>query len=41
MVPVPVVVEESKYIGQVREDIANSLNNHFLGNEWLTFKFWE
>lgn len=38
---IELVIEESKYIGKVREDIASSLNNHFLGNEWLTFKFWE
>lgn len=35
------IMEESKFIGKVREDVATSLNNHFLGDEWLSFKFWE
>ena len=37
---IELIVEESKYIGKVREDVANSLKNHFLGNEWLDLNFW-
>lgn len=37
---IDLVVEESKYIGKVREDVANGLKNHFLGNEWLNINFW-
>lgn len=38
---IDLIVEESKYIGQIREDVATSLNNHFLGNEWLNLSFWK
>lgn len=38
---IDLIVEESKYIGKVREDVATSLNSHFLGNEWLTLDFWK
>ncbi len=37
---IQLIVEESKYIGKVRKDVANSLNSHFLGNEWLNLNFW-
>jgi len=35
------IMEESKFIGKIREDVATSLDNHFLGDEWLSLKFWE
>ena len=37
---IELIVEEAKYIGKVREDVANGLKNHFLGNEWLDLNFW-
>jgi hypothetical protein len=37
---IELVVEEAKYIGKVREDVANGLKNHFLGDEWLDLNFW-
>jgi len=35
------IMEESKYIGKTREDVVNSLKEHFIGKEWLNLKFWK
>ena len=35
------IMEESKFIGKVREDVATSLNNHFIGDEWLNLNYWK
>ena len=35
------IMEESKYIGKVREDVADSLKKHFIGREWLSLNFWK
>ena len=37
---IDLVVGESKYIGQMREDVVTSTKNIFVGDEWLTLKFW-
>jgi hypothetical protein len=34
------VKEESKYIGQIREDVSNSARKAFTGEEWLSLNFW-
>lgn len=34
------IVEESKHIGQLRENISQAANNVFTGPEWLTMEFW-
>ena len=35
------IMEESKFIGQVRNDVATSLNDHFIGDEWLNLNYWK
>lgn len=35
------IVEESKYIGQIREDIHNDIKNIFIGDEWLNLNYWK
>jgi hypothetical protein len=37
---IDLVVDESKYIGKTRKDIAESAKNIFAGSEWLTLNFW-
>ena len=37
---IDLIVEESKYIGKIRPDVANSVKNLFLGDEWLSLDFW-
>lgn len=37
---IDLIVEESKYIGKVRTDIAETTRNAFVGPEWLTLNFW-
>lgn len=34
------IVEESKYIGQIRNDVASEVRNVFIGEEWLTLDYW-
>lgn len=34
------IMEESKYIGQVREDVTDSVKDLFVGEEWLSLKYW-
>lgn len=34
------IIEESKYIGKIRQDVADSVNDLFVGDEWLTLKYW-
>ena len=34
------IMEESKYIGRVREDVADSVKDLFVGEEWLSLKYW-
>lgn len=38
---IELIVEESKYIGKVRPDVASSVKNLFLGDEWLDLQFWK
>jgi hypothetical protein len=37
---IELIVEESKYIDKIRNDIAESTRNSFTGPEWLTLDFW-
>jgi hypothetical protein len=37
---IELIVEESKYIGKFREDVALNTKNIFTGKEWLTLDFW-
>jgi len=37
---VDLIVEESKFIGKVREDVADSVKDLFVKDEWLTLKYW-
>ena len=37
---IDLIMEESKYIGKERGDIAKSTQNIFIGREWLTLDFW-
>ena len=34
------IMEESKFIGKTRKDIANSTKEIFTGPEWLDLNFW-
>ena len=34
------IMEESKHIGKVREDVADSVKDLFVNEEWLSLKFW-
>lgn len=34
------IMEEAKYIGQVREDVADSVKDLFVKEEWLSLKYW-
>lgn len=36
-----IIMEESKYIGKVREDIADKMNDVFMKDEWLDLNFWK
>ena len=38
---IELIVEESKYIGETRPDVANSVKDLFLGNEWLSLEYWK
>ena len=38
---IELIVEESKYIGETRPDVANSVKDLFLGNEWLSLDYWK
>lgn len=38
---IELIMEESKYMGKIRNDIAEYVRNIFTENEWLTLKFWE
>jgi len=38
---IDLIVQESKYIGKVREDVSESVKKSFTGEEWLTLDFWE
>jgi hypothetical protein len=38
---IDLIVQESKYIGKVREDVSESVKKSFTGEEWLTLNFWE
>lgn len=35
------IMDESKYIGQLREDISLSVMEDLVGDEWLNLKFWK
>lgn len=35
------IKEESKYIGQIRYDVAKKTADSFIGKEWLNLSFWE
>lgn len=37
---IELILEESKYVGKVRKDIAESTKSIFTGEEWLTLNFW-
>jgi hypothetical protein len=38
---IELIVEESKYIGKIRNDISESTTNIFAEGEWLTLNFWD
>lgn len=37
---IDLIMEESKYIGKVRQDITDSVKDLFIGEEWLTLNYW-
>lgn len=37
---IDLIMEESKYMGNIREDVANEAKKTFIGEEWLSLNYW-